>query len=386
MPNLLKVGLITLVIVILGLVCVIGLAVGWVAWRQHKFASLEDSHNLGVQAGQMAQTYLKDRPRGALVIGIHQRGKDWVGGFGTTGGTPGAAPDGDSVFEIGSITKVFTGVVLARLVHDKVVALDDPISKHLPELAADGREKITLRQLATHTSGLPRLTGDFWQIATNRANPYAQYSAEQMYADVATVKLRRPPGTAYEYSNYGAALLGNLLANASGETYGELLERIVMRPLAMSDTAPTITPAMQARLVPGHSIRGETTPGWDFAGFAPAGALRSTANDMLRFIRFSLSPDETDLGRAVTLSTEVHSRISGEEVGLGWHRRKTVEELEFWWHNGGTGGYASFMAIDRKHQTGVIVIANSGDAMAGKFDVDRIGVDLMLKAARISLE
>jgi CubicO group peptidase (beta-lactamase class C family) len=141
-----------------------------------------------------------------------------------------------------------------------------------------------------------------------------------------------------------------------------------------------------ARFVGGFSPQGETTANWDFEAFAPAGGLRSTANDLLKFIRAALDPGDDPLGRALALSLQIHGDVSLQKIGLGWHRMDTIEDLTVWWHNGGTGGYVSFLGIDPTHQTGVIVLANYGDALAGKFEVDKIGVNILTLAAKVSLE
>jgi CubicO group peptidase (beta-lactamase class C family) len=119
---------------------------------------------------------------------------------------------------------------------------------------------------------------------------------------------------------------------------------------------------------------------------APTGALKSTANDMLRFIRLNLNPDDSMIGPALKNALSVHDDSDSDKMGLGWHRQQTVEGVIIWWHNGGTGGYASVLAIDPLHQTGVVVLSNHGDAMAGRFDVDKIGMNLLRLAAKVSLK
>ena len=169
MANLIKVGGITLLIVIGTLAGVFALMVGYVSWKQRKFATQDDTRDLTARIEAMAGTYLGSRPRAALVIGVCQRGQNWVGGFGTAeSGGANRKPDGDTIFEIGSITKVFTGIALADAANRGIVKLDDPLVALLP----DGSQpddtqvrQITLKQLATHSSGVPRLPADFWEQA-----------------------------------------------------------------------------------------------------------------------------------------------------------------------------------------------------------------------------
>jgi serine-type D-Ala-D-Ala carboxypeptidase/endopeptidase len=275
-------------------------------------------------------------------------------------------------------------------VNREVVQLDDPLASLLPaevKLEGEPARRITLKQLATHSAGVPRLPADFWEQAKdNEENPYAAYATAQLFASLAAVKLKRTPGSGYEYSNYGTALLGQALAAKQAEPYAGLLQKLILDPLAMTDTSLVVPEDKRARFVGGYSPKGEATANWDFDAFAPAGGLRSTANDLLKFIRAALNPGDDALGRALKLSLQVHSEVSLERVGLGWHQLGTIENLTVWWHNGGTGGYVSYLGIDPEHQTGVVVLANHGDAMAGKYDVDKIGVNILTLAAKVSLE
>ena len=391
MANLIKVGGITLLIVIGTLAGVFALMVGYVSWKQRKFATQDDTRDLTARIEAMAGTYLGSRPRAALVIGVYQRGQNWVGGFGTaeSGGTN-RKPDGDTIFEIGSITKVFTGFALADAANRGIVKLDDPLVALLPDGSQPNDtqvRQITLKQLATHSSGVPRLPADFWEQAKGQeANPYAGYTVIELFASLASVKLNRAPGTGYEYSNYGAALLGQALALKQGTTYSNLLHQRILDPLAMTDSFLIVPEANKARFVGGYSPTGESTTSWDFDAFAPAGGLHSTANDLLKFIRAAHGPDDDSLGKALKLTLQLHSDTVMQKVGLGWHQLTTIEDLAVWWHNGGTGGYVSYLGIDPAHQTGVIVLANYGDALGGKFDLDKIGVNILTLAARVSLK
>lgn len=389
--QLLKTGGVTLLVVLAVIGGLLAVRVGFVGWKQRRFTQLDDTRDLAARIEAMAGTYLSSRPRAALVVGVHQRGRDWVGGFGTTNpGTANTRPDGNTIFEIGSVTKVFTGIMLADAANRGVVKLDDTAASLLPagfSLDEGERRQITLKHLSTHASGMPRLPADFWaQAKGNEANPYAGYTADEMLRSLKDVKLNRTPGTGYEYSNYGTAALGQLLAAKEGRAYSNLLQRIILDPLAMKETALALSAELKPRLVEGNSPKGEPTSSWDFDAFAPAGGLRSTANDLLRFIRASLNPGDDALGKALTLSLQVHSDVTLQKVGLGWHQVNTAEDLTLWWHNGGTGGYVSYLGIDPAQQTGVIVLANYGDALAGKFEVDKIGVNILTLAAKVSLD
>jgi CubicO group peptidase (beta-lactamase class C family) len=267
------------------------------------------------------------------------------------------APDGDTLFEIGSITKAFTGTLLALEVADGKLALDDPIRKHLPSEVKVPAKEITLLQLATHRSGLPRLPDNL--APKDATNPYADYGVEDLYHGLETCKLRRDPGTGYEYSNLGMGLLGHVLERRSGRSYEQLVVDRICGPLKMTDTRITLSEDQKRRLAPGHLPTRKVVPNWDLPTLAGAGALRSTANDLLRFL-------EANLRGAYAAAHEPRA----PNIGLGWHLLPGAV-----WHNGGTGGYRSFAAFDPKGNHAVVVLGNATS------DTDALG-NALLKVLR----
>lgn len=285
-------------------------------------------------------------------------------------GDPGAGQpplDGNSVFEIGSITKVFTTVLLADMAARGELALDDPVAKHLPEgvtvPSRDGRE-ITLLDLAMQRSGLPRIPSNL--RPTNLRDPYANYTVERLYEFLSTHELRRAPGEAYEYSNLGMGLLGHVLALRAGSSYEQLVRERILEPLGMEHTAIELTPWMQEHLAVGHGADGEPAPLWNLATLAGAGALRSTTLDMLRFAAAALDSTATPLHRAIA-QTQAPRADAGSEamrIGMGWHIRQAPDR-DIVWHNGGTGGYATFLGLDRARRRAVVVLSNSSANVTG---------------------
>ncbi len=311
-----------------------------------------------------------------IVVGLVENGNQRFVAYGQR--AAGGAPlDRNTVFEIGSITKPFTGVLLAEMVQRGEVRLDSPISDLLPPgVKAPERsgKPITLLDLATHTSGLPRLPANINpDNPANPANPYAAYTAELMYAALAQMELARDPGARYEYSNYGAGLLGSLLARRAGGGYEEVLTGRVLGPLGLRETVIRLPEAMKARLAPGHAGTSGTTPtsGWDFDALAGAGALRATAADLLRFVELNLEPPASPIGRALEAAAQPRRPTgTGMEIGLGWHMLPRSGRTIVW-HNGGTGGYHSFAGFDRSRKMGVVVLTNTTD------EIDDIGVHLL---------
>jgi len=269
--------------------------------------------------------------------------------------------NGDTVFEIGSITKVFTSLLLADMVQRGEVSLDDPVAKYLPpgvKMPERNGRSITLVDLATHTSGLPPMPTNFYPQDPN--NPYADYSVDQLYQFVSGYQLTRDIGSQYEYSNLGGGLLGHVLARRAGIDYEMLLRSRICDPLGMSDTRITLTPEMRARLAVGHNQALDSVANWDTGTLAGAGALRSTANDMLKFLAANLGYTKTPLAPAMAAMLQVR-RPTGQpdvEVALGWHVY-TMHGKEIVWHNGGTGGYRGFMGFDPKALIGVVALSNA---------------------------
>jgi CubicO group peptidase (beta-lactamase class C family) len=285
----------------------------------------------------------------------------------------GPALDERTVFEIGSITKAFTGILLGDMVARGEVKLDDPVAPYLPEgvkAPERGGKVITLLDLATHSSGLPRMPTNFAPKDTE--NPYADYGADRMYGFLTGYTLTRDIGAQYEYSNFGMGLLGFLLARKLNLSYEQAITQRVLTPLALSETRITLTPDLAARFATGHSGAFAPVKAWDLDALAGAGALRATASDLLRFAELHLSPEKTRLAKALTTAIEPvrSTTIPGTRIGLGWHVRDR-NGGSIVWHNGGTGGFHSFVAFDRTSGRAVAVLTNTTQ------DIDDIGFHLI---------
>jgi CubicO group peptidase (beta-lactamase class C family) len=301
-----------------------------------------------------------------LVVGVVDPMGSRVYGYGA-GATKDQAPDGRTVFEIGSVSKAFTGILLADAVTRKEVALGDPLQKRLPpqvKVPEFEGTPITLLHLATHASALPGMPGNFQP--RDPRNPYADYSVQQMYDFVSGFRLTRKPGEKSEYSNLGTGLLGHALALRAGKSYEGLLRERVCDPLELHETRITLTPELRARLAPGHDLDGVPAANWDLPTLAGAGALRSTGDDMLRFLRANIDPPKTPLGDALRLSHRKQMTVAGDTaIGLGWHRNEKEGVV---WHNGETGGYHSFAAFHPDRRAGVVVLSNTATGL-----VDAVG-------------
>ena len=245
--------------------------------------------------------------------------------------TVGDAPyDGRTLFEIGSITKVFTGILLAEMAERGDVRLEQPVAELLPgDVVVPSRNgrQIRLVDLSTHSSGLPRMPDNF--TPADPGNPYVDYTAAKLYDFLRRHELRRDIGVEAEYSNVGVGLLGHALARRAGTSYEALVTARILDPLKMTSTKVTLSPADVARLAPGHDARGQQVQNWDLAeAFAGAGSLRSNVDDMLTFLAANLTPPgSSTLGRAIRSAQTAHFKAAGgRQGGLGWGRSLLKQE------------------------------------------------------------
>jgi len=297
---------------------------------------------------------------GMVVATIEPDGSSSFAAYGDPG--PDARPlDADSVFEIGSITKVFTATLLADMADRGEVTLDDPVALYVPagvRIPERNGRKITLLDLATQSSALPRLPGNMH--ARDPKNPYADYTTDDLFAFLSGYELTRDVGAQYEYSNLGVGLLGQALSRKAGKSYEALVDERILKPLKMEHSGITLTPWMREHLARGHNAQLQIVPNWDLPALAGAGALRSTMNDMLKFARANLDASAGRLSR-VMQTTHERRRAAGSpdmSIGLAWHIRH-ADGRDIVWHNGGTGGYRTWLGFDKGRRVAAIVLTNS---------------------------
>jgi serine-type D-Ala-D-Ala carboxypeptidase/endopeptidase len=277
----------------------------------------------------------------------------------------GLLPDGPrSIFEIGSITKTFTGTLLADMAREGLLALDDPVNRHLPagvRVPSRGRE-ITLEDLASHRSGLPGVPKGLLRRAVwpDRHDPYARWDAARLEAVVPRTRPRREPGQKAAYSNYGFGLLGYVLARRAGTSYEDLVRERICTPLGLADTWIETPEADRRRLAEGHDRRGRPVRHWHLAALAGAGGLRSTAADLLAYMRLHEMDPENPLAAAAAETRRTRSRHVRMSIGLGWMSLAPRRWLRWraFVHEGGTGGFRSFAAFVPGEGVAAVVLAN----------------------------
>jgi CubicO group peptidase (beta-lactamase class C family) len=282
--------------------------------------------------------------------------------------------DGDTLFEIGSITKVFTALIAADMAQRSELKLDDPIAKYLPtnvKVPERHGRQITLIDLATHTSGLPRMPENFRPKDPN--NPYADYSVDALYSFLSSYELRRDTGIKYVYSNLGFGLLGLGLAQRAGMDYEQLVVKRICDPLGMSSTRITLSDTLRERFAEGHSSDLVTVPHWDINTMPGAGALRSTANDLLTFLAAMMNYSKNPLADAqkTTLAITRPTDWPFWATGLGWDI-DTSGGSEIISKGGDTAGFSTYIGYRPATGVGVVVLANTEAP-----GTDRIGQHLL---------
>jgi CubicO group peptidase (beta-lactamase class C family) len=300
--------------------------------------------------------------------------------------------NGDTVFEIGSVTKVFTALLLADMVQRGELRLDDPVAKYLPagvKMPERQGHSITLVDLATQTSGLPFFPSDIPLADPKEAERIvAQYTIAQSYQFLSRFELTRDIGTKWEYSNLGFGLLGQALVQRAGMDYEALVRARITRPLGMESTAIAVSPAMQARLAPGHDAKLQPASEIVMPAFLAAGCLRSSANDILTFLETFLGRKDSPLAPAMQAMLQTRRPGPGFQQGLGWWIISMGSADEgFVFHGGETPGYSTSVAYDPKTQTGVVVLSNGAENDGGLgWHLMRPSFPLATAAAQKALE
>lgn len=275
------------------------------------------------------------------------------------------------VFEIGSISKVFTSFLLTQCVEKGLLNLSDTIQYDL-DIEWKVEEPITYEMLSNHTSGLPRLPGNLFEyMAKTPRNPYVNYDKNALFSYLEEdMKLQSEPGQEYTYSNVGAGLLGYLVCEKLNLTYEKALQQQIFDILSMESSSTELSRYNEEQLVKGLNISGGQADNWDFNVLVGAGGIKSTVSDMLKFMKSQMNDNivEIEMLQRKTFETAEF------DMALGWH---IIKEKEYLWHNGATGGYRSSLVIDPKTRNGVIILSNISYAHPDASFIDQIVFELI---------
>ena len=341
----------------------------------------------------------KNKTNAAIAIGFIDRNGTQFYGHGKISNTKTTKVDQNTIFAIGSITKVFTTTLLADMVNQGLIKLDDPIEKYLPsniKVPQYKGHKITIEDLATHTSGLPNWPSNYCpsfdptttafqhsiQYRENLMNCTKNYTFNKFYQALSNTTLSREPGSKFEYSNFGMGLLGHILTLKSNmSSYDELLSKRILDVLDMNSTSIGLSDAQKSRLAIGHFNGGQELPTWNASNpIAPGPALHSTVSDMLKFVSANMGLIKTKLDDAMQESQLIRHSTNhllpnnepasfntgkfntdklGFYVGLGWMIATNFGQ-EIVWHSGSTpDGYNAFMVFNPTKQRGIIILCSA---------------------------
>jgi CubicO group peptidase (beta-lactamase class C family) len=314
---------------------------------------------LDKQVDSAVQPYITMQATTGLSIGILKDGKTIFYGYGETAKGNKQIPDENTIFEIGSISKTFTATLLADAVNMGKLKLDDPVNKYLPDsipkLEYEGYP-ITLKALSNHSSGISGMPSNF--NSADITNPYKDYDTNMLFSFYRNFRPERKPGEKYEYSNLAVGTLGVILERVYRKNYEALFVEKICDPLNMNDTRQFIRKNDSARFAKGYNENGLYNSQWDFKALAGAGAIRSTASDFLKYAKGNLGDAPAPLNKAMQLTHVVTFTAGSTKVGLVWHYIKPGND-EVIFHNGGTGGYRSYLAINPQKKFAVVILSNT---------------------------
>lgn len=332
------------------------------------------------QVRKLANPYVEHEQVVGLSVGVIKDGKSVTVHLGRMR-ADGPTPDDDTIYELGSVSKVFTGILAADSIVQGKMRLDQPAQELLPAtvtMPGDQAHPVTVKHLLTHQSGLPPIADNMPNV--NSQNPYVGYTSELMYEFLSGHKLQRKAGSKAEYSNLGMSLAGHLVCRSAGLDYDQLLKQRLTGPLKMSSTGVTLGDDVKDQVATPYI--GVGTPGvlWDFEDLPGAGGVRSTTADMLRFAAAHIEPADDAAGQAIELAWKKHQTGGGDAhaMGLAW---QIAGDRMTRWHNGQTLGSHSILLINRQIKCAVVVLSNTAS-----MELDRLGQDVMQLLAGAHVE
>lgn len=356
-------------IIILGIIVLIG---ALYLYAKHRMNSRKDHGDLENTIEKEVAKFMDKGNADGIVIGIYKNGKTYLKGFGTIEKGQHIVPDSSMIFELASTSKLFTTSTLQILVDEGVLNLNDSIHSLLKEKVTmpASAQHTTLLHLATHLSGFPSLPNSFLTKMTDESNPYKSLVTNDIYDYLKTCEGKQKEGT-FEYSNFGMGLLGHLLALKTDKSYEDLVKQKLLDELGMKNTFVTIDSMHRSKIVQGYDEAGNKALIWEDNVLTGAGSFLSNAADMMLFIKANLNEHETKISPSLI---KTHAQQLNGETGLGWilptGADKFVNNNDIIWHNGMAGGYASYIAIDKKNNFGVIILSNKA------IDVTPLGLKL----------
>lgn len=354
-----------------------------IGWARYKMKSIKDTHDLQDKVTAVCNNYIEKGKAPGIFVGIIQGDRIYMRGYGVMDKQTKVPIDSNTIFEIGSISKVFTAELTQLLVDRGELNWNDNIIRYMPTEVKLKDDSTTLWHLATHTSGYPRLPKVWYEkLEQNECDPYTALSPEDLFAYLnnATDK-KKPSPENFDYSNVGAGLLGHILEWKMNVSYEQMLQEMILHPLAMMNTSSIA--ADSAMFATGYDEKGNKTCHWSFPVLYSAGAIRSSGADMMKFLAANM---KNTSGLSASFAKTHKQAVEGAPIALGWHIDMIsgifARITNITWHNGGTGGFRSYIGFVPGKDRGVIIMANQ----SSESDFDDIAVEIMVDAATVSLK
>lgn len=354
------------------LISILALLAVLVIYIKYKSNNIKDNKNLELAIDKLANQFVKDGKSIGMVIGVVKDGKTYIKGYGKQSKENQNAPDSLSVFELASTSKLFTTLTLQILADEGKLSLDDKIQTILNDKVTlpTTAQNTTLRHLATHLSGFPSLPQSFLNKMTDETNPYKDLKTEDIYDYLKNCDSKQEEET-FEYSNFGMGLLGHLLELKTNVKYEDLVKQKLLHPLDMKNTFVTIDSITQQKIIQGYDELNNPNPIWKDEVLTGAGSFLSNALDMLKFLKANLNENQSTLSASLI---KTHQQQLNGETGLGWILPSSSDKLigngNIVWHNGMAGGYASYIAVDKMNNYGIVILSNKAE------DVTSLGMKL----------
>jgi CubicO group peptidase (beta-lactamase class C family) len=320
---------------------------------------------------ELVQPYMFSNNIVGLSIGVLKDGKVYFYNYGETKKGNGIIPTAKNLYEIGSITKTFTGILLAKAVTEKKISLNDPVNKYLPKnipVITYGDDTLKIVHLTNHTSGLPGLPTNF--DFTDSVNPYRNYDEKKMMDYLQHATLSQPPGEKFEYCNFGVGLLGYILQQVNKMPFEKMVTTFITSKAGMTDTRQYLLKEDSALFVSGYDDVLTPQSQWDFKAIAAAGCLRSNTTDMLKYAMLNINSTDKNLQKAIVLAHQPTYKNSNQQIGLGWFIQNWGWG-EVLFHGGATGGYRSLLGINPATKNAIVVLCNTG------VSIDELGVKIL---------
>lgn len=324
--------------------------------------------------------YFKDNRAVGLSIGIVINGKAYFYNYGETRAGSKQLPGKQTIYEIGSITKSFTGILLAKAVLDGKINLSDDIRKYLaesyPNLSYKG-VPITIQDLSNHTSRITRIFPNLWERpAYDSLNPFGGYSRTLLYEGLHRMKMDTFPGKVYSYSNMAVALLGTILEDVYKEDYFTLVFDNILQPLAMKNTRIDLSKIPADRIAWPHNEKREAVPLWDASLLPAMGGLCSTTADLVSYIL----GNNKEADPAIKLSHQRTFGTNQEGMALNWFIHNSSDGYKILEHGGGTGGSRSSLECLPQLNSGFVILTNS---LANRNDLEQELIALVLSGSSL---